>query len=386
MLDFIEKGAESQEAYQCMEQFYHHTLQCFHSSNNERLWLKTNIKLARLWLDRKQYATLSKKVRELHRACQREDGSDDPSKGTYSLELYALEIQMYAETKNNKRLKALYQRALRVRSAVPHPKIMGVIRECGGKMHMTEENWKEAQQDFFEAFRNYDEAGSLQRINVLKYLVLTTMLIKSDINPFESTETKAYKNDPRIAAMTDLVGAYQDDDIHRYEQILQANQDLLADAFIAENIDEINRSMRLKAVAKLIAPYRRFSLAFVAAELNLGVAEVQSLVGFLICNGALAAEIDQEAGVVETAGAPDAQRTESMAQWTAAVRGLWTSVLTEGDGFRMDDALGGLSAGIPMAYSQSNFEPALRQGSSRSIANGWGKPRGGLKRVNSEDA
>ncbi len=44
--------------------------------------------------------------------------------------------------------------------------------------------------DFFEAFRNYDEAGSLQRIQVLKYLVLTTMLIESDINPFDSPETK----------------------------------------------------------------------------------------------------------------------------------------------------------------------------------------------------
>ena len=25
-----------------------------------------------------------------------------------------------------------------MRSAVPHPKIMGIIRECGGKMHMSE--------------------------------------------------------------------------------------------------------------------------------------------------------------------------------------------------------------------------------------------------------
>lgn len=34
--------------------------------------------------------------------------------------------------------QGLYQRALKVRSAVPHPKIMGIIRECGGKMHMSE--------------------------------------------------------------------------------------------------------------------------------------------------------------------------------------------------------------------------------------------------------
>jgi COP9 signalosome complex subunit 2 len=222
MLDFIEKSSEDTAAAHCMEQFYRLTLESFKTSNNERLWLKTNIKLARLYLERRDYAQLTKKVRELHKACQTPEGQDDPSKGTYSLEIYALEIQMYSDRRNNKRLKvrlsivtdqdetnfsqSLYQTALRVRSAVPHPKIMGIIRECGGKMHMSEgtvegkmhpsrannvlENWKEAQSDFFECFRNYDEAGSPQRIQVLKYLVLTTMLMQSDINPFDSQETK----------------------------------------------------------------------------------------------------------------------------------------------------------------------------------------------------
>ena len=40
--------------------------------------------------------------------------------------------------------------------------------------------------------------------------------------------------------MTDLVDAYQQNDIHRYELILHKNQDLLADPFIAENIDEVH--------------------------------------------------------------------------------------------------------------------------------------------------
>ncbi len=105
MLDFIEKGSDDEKAYHCMEKFYSQTLKSFQSTNNERLWLKTNIKLARLWLDRREYAQLVKKVRDLHKACQRDDGTDDPSKGTYALEVYALEIQMYADTRNNKRLK-----------------------------------------------------------------------------------------------------------------------------------------------------------------------------------------------------------------------------------------------------------------------------------------
>ena len=50
--------------------------------------------------------------------------------------------------------------------------------------------WNRASEDFFESFRNYDEAGSPQRIQVLKYLVLANMLTGSEVNPFDSQETK----------------------------------------------------------------------------------------------------------------------------------------------------------------------------------------------------
>lgn len=340
MLDFIEKASDDQRAYRCMEDFYSLTLNSFQSTNNERLWLKTNVKLAKLWLDKKEYDQLSRKVRELHKACQKEDGSDDPAKGTYSLEVYALEIQMYAETRNNKRLKALYQRTLSVRSAVPHPKIMGIIRECGGKMHMSEENWKDAQSDFFESFKNYDEAGSMQRIQVLKYLVLTTMLMKSDINPFDSQETKPYKNDPRISGMTNLVDAYQRDDIHRYEMILKENQDVLADPFIAENIDEVSRNMRTKAVLKLIAPYSRFTLAFIAKQIQISIGEVQDILGVLIVEKKLEAKINQESGTVAVEDSGDLDHLQRLRDWNKALDSLWSTVLDDGEGFKTEDAHG----------------------------------------------
>lgn len=207
-------------------------------------------------------------------------------------------------------------------------------------MHMSEENWKEAQSDFFESFRNYDEAGSLQRIQVLKYLVLTTMLMGSDINPFDSQETKPYRNDPRIAAMTELVDAYQRDDIHRYESILQRNQDLLADSFIAENIDEVTRDMRTKAVVKLVAPYTRFRLSFLAKQLKISVQEVQDIVGFLIMDGRLSGKINQDAGTVEIESSTDKDRLHATAEWTGAVRSLAAFVLSESEQFRSDGNMG----------------------------------------------
>jgi COP9 signalosome complex subunit 2 len=337
MLDYIEKGADDPKAVQCVEQFYSLTLQSFQSTNNERLWLKTNVKLAKLLLDRKEYTAVSKKLRELHKACQKEDGTDDPSKGTYALEIYALEIQMFAQTKNNKQLKALYQRALKVKSAVPHPRIMGIIRECGGKMHMSEENWKEAQSDFFESFRNYDEAGSLQRIQVLKYLLLTTMLTNSDISPFDSQETKPYRTDPRISAMTKLTDAYQHDDVHGYEQILRDNQDILADPFIAENIDEVTRNMRTKGVVKLIAPYTRMKLSWLAKQLKISEPEVQDILGFLITDGKINARVNQHEGILEMISDADAERIVALQTLTQSISELFGAIFTEGDGFRSVD-------------------------------------------------
>ena len=35
---------------------------------------------------------------------------------------------MYTAQKNNKKLKTLYEQSLHIKSAIPHPLIMGVIR------------------------------------------------------------------------------------------------------------------------------------------------------------------------------------------------------------------------------------------------------------------
>jgi len=164
------------------------------------------------------------------------------------------------------------------------------------------------------------------------------MLMGSDINPFDSQETKPYRNDPRIAAMTELVDAYQRDDIHRYESILQKNKDLLTDTFIAENIDEVTRSMRTKAVVKLVAPYTRFRLSFIAKQLSVSVQEVQDIVGFLIMDKKLRGKINQEAGTVEIESSTDMDRLHAVADWTAAVQSLAGYVLNESEAFRSEDS------------------------------------------------
>ncbi|PPD73717.1 hypothetical protein GOBAR_DD29351 [Gossypium barbadense] len=67
-------------------------------------------------------------------------------------------------------MQQLYQKALAVKSAIPHSRIIGIIRECGGKMHMAERQWAEAATNFFEAFKSYDEAGNQRLIQCLNII------------------------------------------------------------------------------------------------------------------------------------------------------------------------------------------------------------------------
>lgn len=62
--------------------------------------------------------------------------------------------------------------------------------------------------------------------------------MKSGINPFDSQEAKPYKNDPEILAMTNLVSAYQNNDICEFEKILRQNhRNIMDDPFIREHIE-----------------------------------------------------------------------------------------------------------------------------------------------------
>ncbi|RHY25881.1 hypothetical protein DYB32_008032 [Aphanomyces invadans] len=244
-----------------LQQFYETTLATLQQkeSRNERLWFKTNIKLGNLLFDQMEavgtpkHTQLLRIVKELLASCESNAAAsaadaalDDDSTGasiassskndSQLLEVYALQIQLYTVQKDNKKLVELYEKALCVKPGVAHPRIVGVIRECGGKMHMMQGEWEKARNAFFEAFKNFDEAGEGRRLQALKYanpsihyrkieyyfvafsryLVLANMLGDSKINVFDSQEAKPYEQDKEIVAMTQLADAFLNDDIKQF--------------------------------------------------------------------------------------------------------------------------------------------------------------------------
>ncbi|KAF4792894.1 hypothetical protein TURU_117150 [Turdus rufiventris] len=110
----------------------------------------------------------------------------------------------------------------------------------------------------------------------------------------QSCQAKPYKNDPEILAMTNLVSAYQNNDITEFEKILKTNHsNIMDDPFIREHIEELLRNIRTQVLIKLIKPYTRIHIPFISKELNIDVADVESLLVQCILDNTIHGRIDQ---------------------------------------------------------------------------------------------
>ncbi|KAL3794400.1 hypothetical protein HJC23_012937 [Cyclotella cryptica] len=290
---------------------YDLTLRAFHPhegiSPNERLWSKTNLKYGQLLYEMNETTKLQAVIRDLL-ASSSSNGSESESmsfdniaqSGTHTMEIAALQIQLYSRLKDTKKLRAAYHSAMAVRGGIPHPRTLAMIQELGGKMHMDARNFDDACQAFFQAFKSYDEAGDRARLRCLKYLVMASMLHASSINPFDSHEARAHRDDPEIVAMTNLVQAFHNDDVKKFEGILQKNEGrIMDDEFVREHVADLLRTIRTQVIIRTIGPYTRIRLVRIAQDLNnIPVEDVESLLVSLILDGKLDGKIDQVHGVL----------------------------------------------------------------------------------------
>jgi COP9 signalosome complex subunit 2 len=298
------------------------------AKQQEKLWFNIKTKLATLFFETKAFAELKELITELKNWCRDASNNYDVRKGTQLLTVYSIEIQMYTELQDIKKLKTIYNESLEVVSAIPPPRILGIIRECGGKMFMRQENWDNASQAFFQAFKNYDEAGHPRRMQCLKYLVLANMLASSKINPFNCIEAKPYKTDPEIVAMTDLIDAYEVNDIIRFERVLRENRKtILDDQFIKDYITPLLKTIRTQVLLEKCKPYTRIRVPFIAKELNISDDEAEQLIVGLILDNRLVGVIDQVNHLLHLGDANKQQtRYKAIQKWSGQVAGIHSAL------------------------------------------------------------
>lgn len=300
VLDTVSAGAGPQGAQISLGRMYEITLDVLRAANNERLWFNTNLKLGKMLLDQGDYVALEKVIGSLHESLETGQSKDDPNRDAYLLEVYALEIAMYSATRQKAKLKEIWPKTQSLSAAIQDPRIFGGLREAGGKMRMEEEAWSEAYDEFFESFRNYQEAGNPRAKQCLKYVVLANMIALKDINPFDSREAKVYKDDPEIKAMMELRSAYESSDVKEFERLLNDQKLGIAnDPFIMRYINDLLHNIRSQVLMIIVRPYKRVHLDFLAREINVTTAQVEEILVQLILDHRISARVDQRLGILE---------------------------------------------------------------------------------------
>ncbi|CAM9754437.1 unnamed protein product [Laminaria digitata] len=137
---------------------YETTLSALKEEGNERMWFNTYVKLAKVsrekyeaWMKKRKkraglfcsvylqipdYAKVQTTIDALHDSCRLPDGRDDPAKGNQLLEVYGITIQLSTATNDSTMMKEVYPKITDLNASVEDPRIMGVIREQGGKVRL----------------------------------------------------------------------------------------------------------------------------------------------------------------------------------------------------------------------------------------------------------
>jgi COP9 signalosome complex subunit 2 len=101
-------------------------------------------------------------------------------------------------------------------------------------------------------------------------------------------------------AMTNLVAAYQDNNVHEAEKILRENRaTIMDDAFIASHIADVLRSLRTQWIVDIIRPYTRIDISYLARQLRVPSDEVEDILMSLILDNKVHGRIDQTTGNLE---------------------------------------------------------------------------------------
>jgi len=203
-------------------EMYALTLKALEDSKMERLWFKTNVSQAKMMLENQEYSRIEAPILSvLYSKCTLADGTDDPDRASDLLELRAIHTTLLYKTGNFSRMKKLYPKTKASKSAVEDVRVMGTLRELGGRMYMRERQWSDAYNEFFESFQAYNESGKVDNaISCLKYLVIANIISNNSVNPFDAREIRAFTGNREIDAMRELRIAYQNDNILKFEATL----------------------------------------------------------------------------------------------------------------------------------------------------------------------
>lgn len=261
--------------------------------SGHRLWLKININRLNNLLENGPLEQCQPLIASLNTKLET---VSELTQNSYALDVIAAEIEYIFKTEVDlNKLSQLYHRSTAITSAITHPRVMGIIRECDATLHFYRKNYEKARVEFYECFKNYDEAGSVSKKKILKYLSLCSVLTESEVNPFESQETQTYSTLSEYENLTILVKCYEEQDLDGYLAIIERmhtqNDVLTEDNIFLQASTQILHNLKVKLLLSLLKAYRTIRFDSIIQKLRLADDEELEQLVIRMANSGTGADI-----------------------------------------------------------------------------------------------
>lgn len=261
----------------------------------------------------------------VHDACKTASGVDDiKSYPAELIQIYALRTQIAFANQDQARLRELFRLTKDLKAPVKEPQSQSILEELWGRCYANDGEWDTAYTHFENAFKDYQtsrEAGKDQQC--LKFLILANIMLGGKLNPFNSPEAKALKNQAEVKVFNTLRNSFDKNDVTSFTRALELINDQ-NDPFVQFHLKKVIWDFHSKAILNTVRSYRKIKLATLSKNLQIDEKRCQRLVVALILDGKIFGKIDQVKNVLDLsqaggAGQGGGTQYQALDTWTRAL-------------------------------------------------------------------
>merc|ERR1711962_897637 len=182
------------------------------------------------------------------------------------------------------------------------PKIQAQLDLQAGILHASEErDFKTAFSYFYEAFEQYDSCDDSHALLALKYMLMAKIMLNlpEEVHHIVSGKLALKYQGTGIEAMKKVANASKNRSLADFQTaVKEFSAELGQDRIVAKHLQSLYQTMLEQNLCRIIEPYKRVQVGYVAEKINLPESEVEKKLSQMILDKKFQGILDQETRVL----------------------------------------------------------------------------------------
>jgi len=182
------------------------------------------------------------------------------------------------------------------------PRVQAQLDLQSGILHASEErDFKTAFSYFYEAFEQYDSVEDKFALTALKYMLMSKIMLRTpeEVHNIVSGKLALKYTGADIEAMKLVANASKNRSLADFQKTVEKySKELKEDKIVARHLDTLYQTMLEQNLCRIIEPYSRVQVKYVAEKIDLPEAEVEKKLSQMILDKKFQGILDQETRVL----------------------------------------------------------------------------------------